>query len=336
MNGTTTQTRSKYPATPATDWSYVSGRISVLETLHLNRNFFEGLLKSRSLSEARSALAKTQYRQLFTSDESIRDYANALGTYSNTVIEGIIHDSPPHVIASFFDVNRRYIVFRTLFLRVSARGASTAELENTFDTLFESPHEAEALTAHTAMLRHREGPQTADAVAKSLFLDSAVCTLRLHLALSSPEKTVSNLLHTMAVLQTWTAVLRSRWNGTPAEVIERWFIVPSAYTRMIMDTALLAESNPADALAGKVSDAVLRTLRSAGGANLRQNVDAYTQEAVRNEILEYRGIPYGPEKVLVYLAGYTVEQENLRLALAAIVNGIDSKVALATLRREYA
>ncbi|MCE5249668.1 hypothetical protein LLG96_05555 [bacterium] len=336
MNEYMTQTGSSFRATPATDWSYVSGRISVLETALLNRNFFEGLLRSRSLSDVRSSLAKTQYRQLFTSDESIKDYASLLASYGKDLTDGIIHDSPPHVLVSFFDVLQRYIVFRTLFLRVSARGGSAAELESTFDTLTETHEEAEALALHKALLKSREAPQTTDAVGKSLFLDSAVCTLRLSLASQAPEQSISTLLGTMAVLQTWTAVLRSRWNGTPAEVIQKWFVVPDMYTAMIRDTALLSESNPAEALAGKVSDTVFRKLRAEGTEKLRQNIDACTQEVIRDEAIEYRGIPYGPEKVLVFLAAYAVEQENLRLALASLVNGIEPRAAMETLRREYA
>ncbi len=288
------------------------------------------------MSDARSALAKTQYRQLFTSDESLRVYARALDIYSEELKAGILQDAPPHVLVSFFDVKRRYTLFRTLFLRFNARGASVAELESVFDTLTENPAEAEALSAHRAQLKLREAPQHADSVARSLFLDSAACTLLLHLAGAATEPVVSSLLHTMAVLSTWAAVLRNCWNGTSAEVVQRWFIVPEMYAGMITASVHQAESNPVDAISGFVPDAVYQRLRSAGSENLRRDIDVYIGEAIRDDILMCRHIPYGPEKVLAYLVGYTVEQENLRLVLASVIEGIDSGVVAGRLRRDYA
>ena len=336
MNELATESTTSIRPSAPTGWCYISGRISVLETQFLNRSFFDGLLRSRSLSEARSALGKTQYRQLFTTDESLRDYAHALDIYGEELKADIMRDAPPHTLASFFEVKRRYTLFRTLFLRANARGAAAAELESTFDSLTENPSEAEALAVHKAQLKQREAPQHADAVARSLFLDSAACTLLLHLAEAAPELPVSTLLRAMAVLRTWTAVLRDCWNGTSAEVLQRWFIVPETYRGMIDACVLLAESNPADAISGFVPDTVCQRLKSAGSENLRRDIDMYVEEAIRDEVLMRRLVPYGPEKVLAYLVGYTVEQENLRLALASVVEGIDSGVVAGRLRRDYA
>lgn len=331
----TESTTGIQPSAP-TEWCYISGRVSVLETMFLNRSFFDGLLRSRSVSDARSALAKTQYRQLFTTDESLRVYARALDIYSEELKAGILQDAPPHVLVSFFDVKRRYTLFRTLFLRFTARGASAAELESTFDTLTENPAETETLSAHRAQLKQREAPQHADSVARSLFLDSAACTFLLHLAGAAPEPAVSSLLRTMAVLRTWAAVLRNCWNGTSAEVVQRWFIMPEMYAGMITAAVHQAESNPVDAISGFIPDAVYQRLRSAGSENLRRDIDVYIGEAIRDDILMCRHNPYGPEKVLAYLVGYTVEQENLRLALASVIEGIDSGVVAGRLRRDYA
>jgi len=81
---------------------------------------------------------------------------------------------------------------------------------------------------------------------------------------------------------------------------------------------------------------VYQRLRSAGSENLRRDIDVYIGEAIRDDILMCRHITYGPEKVLAYLVGYTVEQENLRLALASVIEGIDSGVVAGRLRRDYA
>lgn len=331
MNGTATATASANES-----WGYVSGRMSVLETQFLPRSFFEGMLRSRSLSDARSTLAKTTYRTVFAADEQVRGYHEALDSAAETLRKDILNVSPPHVLNSFFDVPRRYLVFRSLFLRAAARGASVSDLEAAVESLAANPSELSALESHIAALRSREAPQSADAVARSLYLDSAVCTLRLALAQSAPEEKVRRLLGDLAVLQGWSAVLRSRWNGTPAEVIRRWFMVPGAFGEMVRAASALAESNPVGGLSGHVSDTAFRALREAGADQIRRNVDAAAGEAVRGQVLDCRMVTYGPERVAAYFIAYMVEQENLRLALASVVNGMEPRIVMERLRKEYA
>jgi hypothetical protein len=336
MNGTATATQSPPAVTAYKEWGYVSGRLSVLETQLLPRSFFEGMIRSRNFSDARSALAKTTYRTVFVTDEQVRDYSEALDSAEKTLQKDILDVSPPHVLASFFEMPRRYLVFRSLFLRAAARGASVSDLEATFESLTADLSELAALESHIAAMRSREAPQSADAVARSLYLDSAVCALQLALADSAPEEKVRRLLHDIAVLKSWSAVLRSRWNGTPADVIRRWFMVKEAYGEMVRVTAALAESNPAGGLAGCLSDGALRVLRALEADTIRRNVDAAAGETIRDQALELRMVTYGPERVLAYFAAIAVEQENLRLVLSSIVNGVEPRIVLERLRREYA
>lgn len=336
MSEITFQSESAPGAADSGEWGYVSGRLSVLETMLLNRNFFEGMLKSRSLSDARSALAKTLYRAVFTTDEHVRDYYIVLENFSSFMLTDILKSSPAHMLKSFFEIPKRYLAFRNLFLRAAGRGASVSDIENTFDTLAVTAYERAALGEHIAMLRSREAPQSADSVSRSLYLDSAVCTLQLKLAESAPEEMVRRLLHDLAVLQCWSAVLRSRWNGTPAEVVRRWFVVPGEYAEVVRNAAALADTNPVGALAGKISESSLRVLREIGPEHIRRNVDSAAGDAVRDAVMEGRMITYGPERVLSYLVAFNVEQENLRLVLTSIVNGVEPRIVIERLRREYA
>lgn len=336
MSATINTTDSASGIAASSDWGYISGRVSVLETMLLNRTFFEGMLKNRSLSDARSSLTKTPYRVVFTTDEHVRDYYTALENFSDSLLNDILKSSPAHVMKAFFEAPKRYMAFRNLFLRASARGASASDMENTFDSLAESPFERAALDEHIALLRSRETPQSADSVSRSLFLDSAVCTLRLKLAEAAPEEKVRGLLLELAILQCWAAVLRSRWNGTSAETVRRWFIVPEKYIEMVRNAAVLADANPVAALGGRISDTALRVLHETGNEHIRRNVDAAVGETVRDRAMELRLVSYGPERVLSYLAAYNVEQENLRLTLSSIVNGVEPRIVIERLRREYA
>jgi len=323
-------------ATPSTAWSYVSGKVSVLETMLLGRSFFENLVKCKTLSDARSMMAKTPYRQYFSTDESILHYSSSLDTAFDEIMGAIYKDSPQHIMRTYFEASGKYIDFRKFFIRLCQRGASASELENAFDMLASEGGERVALAHHVALLKSREAPQNADPVARSLYLDSIVCTLKLQIASDTPEESVKTILRDMAVLECWTALLRSRWNGTSADIIQKWFIVPDAYVEFVKSTASLAESNPALALNNIVSGESIEGLRSAGLESLRQNIDALVREAVRNTVLAIRMAPFGPGKVLAFYVAMRIESENLRLALSSVVSGIESRIVVERFRREYA
>ncbi len=332
----TTAVPDSAQASQSEAWGYVCGRIAVLETQLLPRGFFEGMLKSRSVADARSALAKTAYRAVFTADDQVRNFSDVLDAWSDSVVNDLLAVSPPHMIVSFFEALRRYPVFRGLFVKAAGRGASPSDLETAFDAIAANPFERSVLENHCSMLRTKDSPQTADTVGRSLFLDSAVLTLRLAIAGSAPEEKVRGLLRDIAVLQCWSAVLRSRWNGTSADVIRKWFVLPDPYADMARNIAALADTNPVGGLSGFVSEGALRSLRETGNEQIRRNVDAAAGEAVRDQTLDLRSTVYGPERVLAFLVAYAVELENLRLALASSVHGIEPRIVLERLRREYA
>jgi hypothetical protein len=335
MTQTIDTTTGAPPATEREAWGYVSGRLSVLETYLLPRSFFEGILKSRSLPDARSMLAKTSYRAVFATDEQVRGYYETLDAASDDIRREIVEISPPHVMFSFHELPRRYLTFRGLFIRAASRGASPAELEGIFDMLAVGRSEYDALALHTAVLKDRESPQSAGAVARSLYLDSAFCTLRFELAESAPEESVRGFLRDIAVLGTWSAVMRSRWNGTSAETVLRWFMVPERFEGVVRASAMQAESNPAGGIMEFLSATAARAIREEGAERIRRNVDAAAGDAVREQALGCRMVTYGPERVLAFLAAFAVEQENLRLSLASVVSGVEPGIVAERLRREH-
>ena len=332
----TTNTEAGFVATTAEEWSFISGRIAVMETSLLNRGFFESLLKSKTLADVRSSLGKTQYRQFFTSDDSLRDYMGVLDRFHSEISADILKYTPPHVLNCIFDLPQRYQVFRNMFIKICQRNGSVGDLESVFDAFVTNGIESAAVAPYRAMLRGRETPQSADSVSRSLFLDSVACSVRIGLSEAAQELKVREPLTALAVLQAWTAILRSRWNGTSPELVMKWFILPGDYAEFVKDTAMLSLTNPVLPLSGRVSDKIQKKMKNIPLDSLRQNVDFAVNESVRDEIIEMRYIPYGPEKVVSYFLSLGVELDNMRLSLASVVNGIDSKIVIERLRKEYA
>ena len=317
-------------------WGYVSGRISVLETQLMNRAFFESLARSRTFGDAQSLLSKTPYRLYFTTNETVNDYSLTLDLAFQRMIDGILKDAPAHPMEFYFHASDRYVYFRNLYIRLSTRNVSAPELENTFEALAETADEQGAVSGHRQMVANREAPGQNNPVARSLFLDSVLTTLKLQLSSSIGEELIQRVFRDTTLLEGWTAMLRSRWNGTDPDVIQAWFIVPDEYKEFVRNTSLLALTNPVQALQGYVSDTALNALAGITVESLRQNLDNHVRDAVRENILACRMFPYGPEKLLSYYLALKIENENLRLALSSVVSGIESRIVMERFRREYA
>jgi hypothetical protein len=319
--------------TDATAWCYVSGRVNALEKSLLPRNFFTALLECGSAAEARAALGKTAYRTAFAGDEAVVEYAATIQAYGAAAREELFGQCPPHAIKRAWGLAGRYRAARVQFLRRAGEGAA-AELAEILETIADGARGRQALAAHRDLVAALG--KSGDGVATSLVLDSAACTVMLDIARSAPEAAVRGLLSDRAVLAAWSSVLRSRWNGTPAEVINRWFVFGGGPEGLVRDTAEAAEAEPAAALAGRVSRGVKERLEAAGREALRSDLDAAVSRAIREKVLVCRRPAFGPERLLAYLWALEVEERNLRIALAAVVENLDRGAAAAKLGGEYA
>ena len=336
MNGQVLQRESVPHATPSSAWGYVSGRVSVLETMLLSRDFFGDVFRCNTLTEARSLLAKTMYRQKFPTDDSVRNYARILEFAGEEVIFTLFHDSPQHIMEPYFVFPKRYASFRNLFLRASKREATISELENIMDSLIIFSEDESSLVIHRELLRSKDAPQHADTVAQSLFLDSIACSMKLTYASLIPERSIASLITTIALLDLWSCVVRSVWNGTSTDVVQHWFIVPDTYRELVKNSARLAESTPGDAAVGFIPEKIAQKLRGFGFENLRKNIDDAILDVMHDDILVWRYIPYGPERVVTFIFALHSEQENLKIALSSVVHGIDPDLVRQRLRRDYA
>lgn len=320
---------------PRRSWSYASGQVAALETRLLSRDFFEDLLSAQDASAARSALSRTDYRGAFLSDEAVTAYAESVTAFGEKLSSRILESCPPHIMSRFTELPKAYRLFRGSFLRMSSFGDKPEELIASFDFLVSNPGERKALSSHMALVWQRESPQSASQVAQSAFLDSCGATLMLTVASEAAESGVRTLLGDIAVLRTWSALLRSRWSGTEAEILAKWFILPAAYDGLAQKTAAAAGGDAVAAVAQFLSQDAAAALRAASPDRIREDVDAVAGEALRESVMAGRNVAFGPERVLAYLLALEVEQINLRIALASVISGIEAGRAKGRLRTEY-
>lgn len=324
----------KYRADP-TAWCFVSGKIAALESELLPRSFFEAVLKSTNASEARSALGKSMYRSLFPDDAAVSGSSAVIDARSAEIRAEIFKLCPPHPLENYFSLPARFRSFRTLFNRMAKQTNVHAD---DFDALFPvfavEAEFASAMLEHRQMLFRKSPPQTASPVERSLYLDSAACTLMSIVAACAPEPLARRYMADRAVLTAWSGIFRARWNGVPADMIRAWFVM--GQNQEFAASVLASENDPKAAISSRLSNEAASALESVDAARIKADIDSAASDALRDTVLTCRLTPFGAERALSYLVAIEAELINLELCLSSVANGIDRRITASRLRREYA
>lgn len=331
MTKTLTRKITKNPAA----WGFVSGKIAALESELLPRSFFEGILKSSFASEARTALGKSVYRTLFQDDKSLDASSTIIEAKAKEMRAELFKLCPPHPLENYFDLGARFRSFRTLFNRMCQQAnPQAADLDALFPVFAVEPAFAEALVEHRNMLWRKSPPQAATPMERSLYLDSAACSLMRVVADYAPETLVRQYMADRAVLTAWSSVFRARWNGVAADMIRNWFIYENSQD--LAASILAAENEPKAEITKRLSVRSSAVLEAMDLARIRSDIDSAASDILRETVLACRMVACGAERALSYLVAIEVELVNLELCLSTVANGIDRDVTASRLRREYA
>ncbi|MDR1612243.1 MAG: hypothetical protein LBT97_05595 [Planctomycetota bacterium] len=316
-------------------WTFVSGKVAALESGLQPRSFFDGILRTDNPDDLRSALGKSAYRSLFPDDKSLANVSSILDAKGKEIRAELFKLCPPHPLENYFGIGSRFRSFRTLFNRLSGRtGAPPGELEALFPVFAVDPGYADRMTGHRNLLERKQPPQQATPMERSLYLDSAACTLMRIVGESAPEPLVRRYMVDRAILAAWSGIFRDRWNGVAAEMIRAWFIFGRG-AEFAADM-LAMESDPKRAVGGLLSTRTAAALEGIDNQRIRADIDGAATDALRGTVLDCRRVPFGAERALSYLAAVEAELVNLELCLSAVVNNIDRAVTASRLRREYA
>lgn len=330
-----TKTLSRPIETRSTAWSFASGKVAALESELLPRPFFEAVLKSQTRSDARAALGKSVYRQLFPDDKSLDQESQILDAKAKEIRAEIFKLCPPHPLENFFGVASRFRTFRTLFNQMSKQSnPQAAELEALFPAFAVEPAFADGLLEHRNMLARKNAPQTATPMERSLYLDSAACTLMRVIADFVPEKLVRQYMIDRALLTAWSGIFRARWNGVAPEMIRNWFVYESGPD--LAAAVLALENDPKAEISKRLSVRSSAALDALDPARIKSDIDSAASDVLRDTVLACRMVQFGAERPMSYLVAIEVELVNLDLCLATVANGLDRDVTASRLRREYA
>lgn len=330
-----TKTLSYKISADPNDWSFISGKVAALESELLPRSFFEGILKCQSRADARSALGKSPYRVLFPDDKSLDASSAIIEAKGKEIKAEIFKLCPPHPLKNFFDIGDRFRTFRTLFNQAAKQNNPVvADLDALFPIFAVEPAFADDLAEHRSMLARKNPPQAATPMERSLYLDSAACSLMRIVADYVPEPLVRQFMRDRSLLAAWSGIFRTRWNGVQPDVIRSWFVYENSLD--LASSILALESDPKAEISRRLSVRSSAVLESADAARIKSDIDSVAMDVLRDTVLACRMTPIGAERALSYLVAVEVELINLELCLSTIANGINRDVTLSRLRREYA
>ncbi|MDR3210719.1 MAG: V-type ATPase subunit [Planctomycetota bacterium] len=316
-------------------WTFVSGKVATLESELLPRSFFSSVLAADDRAGARAALGKAVYRPFFPDDNSLSSASSILDARLKEVRAEIFRLSPPHLLENYFGIAERFRSFRTLFNRLSKQtNPSLGDLEELFPLFAGGAELADSLGEHRRMLGRKTSPQAVSPMERSLYLDSAACTLMLAVAKRMPERLARAYMSDRAILTAWGGILRVRHNGASEEMVRNWYVLGSGGE--FAQSVLAAENDPRSAVYRRLSTTTAAALERADAARLKADVDAVAVDSLHDIVLACRQVPFGAERALSYLVAIEVELVNLELSLGAVVNAIDRPTTILRLRREYA
>lgn len=330
-----TKTLSQKITRRPTAWSFVSGKIAALESELLPRAFFEAIIKSPTRSDARAALGKSPYRVLFPDDKSLDNISAILDQKARETRAEIFALCPPHPIENFFGIPTRFRTFRTLFNQASKQtNPQAADLDKLYPIFTVEEAYADGLREHRDMILRKNPPQAATPLERSLYLDSAACSLMRIVAGYVPEKLVKEYMMDKSLLTAWSGLFRQRWSGVAPEMIKSWFVYDNSLD--LASSVLAQEQEPKAEIGKRLTFRSSNVLDGIDLNRIKLDIDAVSDEVLRETVMQCRLVPFGAERVLSYLVANESEMVNLELALSCIANRIDRDVTISRLRRDYA
>ena len=325
---------SKITKRPAA-WSFVSGKIAALEAELLPRSFFDQLLKSPTRADARSALGKSPYRILFPDDKALDNSSAIIDAKAKEIRAEIFALSPPHPMENYFGIGNRFRTFRTLFNQFSRQAnPAVGDLDVLFTAFAVEPEFAAKLEEHRNLLSRKNTPQAAAPVERSLYLDSAACSLMKIVGEYAPEPLVRDYMFDRSLLTAWSGIFRSRWNGVPPDVIRTWYMYDNSND--LASSILASEHEPKAEISRRLSVRSAAALESIDMTRIKLDIDSAASDVLRDTVSACRMVSFGAERALSYLVAIEVELINIELCLSTIANCIDRDVTASRLRREYA
>lgn len=322
-------------------WCYVSGRVSVLETYLLNKEFFKRLLSCEGVEGLHPFIRESPVGEYFRTIEDLYDLERRLDEYYAARLMDIRESSPTSLLCDlvqtrydFFN-GKGYIKKKLLGIPYEPRPLGTLS-DDEWENLWEGERTSLPRIFQEAVLLVKEEIQRGmDAgVAIDSIFDNAYLRFLPEVARPLGRRLITDFIHEYQSVKGVEMVWRILLSGREPEPVLPLLLrgMSDRLSELIRSPLEEWPTILREILSPSVVERIFQGSPQEGIKRYVRMTDDY----LLNRIKDARYTPFGPERVFGYLIGLEREVMNLRLTVGGKMNRIHPVLVEERLRETYA
>lgn len=334
-----------------TEWCYISGKVCVLESFLLKRDFFEGLISLEKQEEVFLSISDSPLKDYFIHIERLYEFERIIEErYLSGVVE-IQKSSPDTLLSDIFLIKYDFINLKN-YLKELLAGITreTPAFINIKDSEWERLWKGlitELDPVYEDAVRTIK-ENLADLTARSqdvqlmlpfiidLVLDNAYLNYLSSMITKLDVPLITDYFKDYFIIKRTEIILRAITNKCDMERILHLFL---ADTSMQGDFFHKLAKSPhegwQDALREVFPAALVEEIFTDPPKDLFTRFERATDNYLLRKLYPARYVFSGPERVFGYLCGFNTETYNLRLALGGRLNRVNKELLQERLREPY-
>ncbi len=321
-----------------TDWCYLSGVVAVKETNLLGKEFFEDLLGAADVSHLRDIFGKTLYAQYLGTSPTRARYLESLDRLFEEESNYLRRISPEPLPFLWHEFHSRFRRVRSAlsmrrnpdeekaFLREAMKDLSGFLLAE--DVLPE-------LAIHFEKLEDTGLFEIPRSDGISNLLDSFALALLGRWRAGLLSLPIQRFLENFINIRTGEVIYRSLSRKVSPQNIERFFLIGKVSNDEVSLWLRGGAEEPRQVFAFYLPYDLWKALEELPKDEFEERLEVEADNVLMDILSEARRTPFGPEKVFGYLRALEIQNLNTRVALAAVIDGVEKEVVRRRLREVY-
>lgn len=326
------------------DWHYVSGRVSVLESSLLGDDFFRRIITCEPLEEVHRIISDSPAKAYFIQSNNLYETESLLNRYYLDRLEDISNSSPDPAVCDIFRLRydflnlKNYIKEKILFISYERH-----PLGRITDDLWRGLWEGEEVSlpeifkSSIALLKKNIGEVVSAGVVIDSIIDNAYLCHLLQRAEEIGSPIIENFIQRYQFVKGTEVIWRALLSSSEAGLIPEFLFMTSGLreedlffklTHLQMDEWRLIFS---EFFPKELCERIFLGSPSERLKKFIKEMDDYLLQ----ETLPTSYIPFGPERVFIYLIGFSREIFNLGLAIRGRLNRIPPPLIEERFRKIY-
>jgi vacuolar-type H+-ATPase subunit C/Vma6 len=334
------------------EWSYISGKVSVLEDFLLKRDFFERLLSLEKHEEVFLSLSDSPLKDHFVHIERLYEFESILEErYLNEILE-IRKSSPDPVLCNIFLIKYDFLNLKNYLKELLAgipreapyplpplplEGGGIGWGDSEWECLWKDQrteldpiYEDATQTIKENLSEKNQIPLIID-----LALDNAYLRYLTHMTSKLDVPLINDYFNNYFIIKGTEVILRAITNKCDMEQISGLFLKGLMRRDFFLSLVKCPYEGWRVALLEVFPSQLVGEIFTGPHKNLFTRFERLTDNYLLGKLYPAKFVPFGPERVFGYLCGLAAETYNLRLAIGGKVNRVNIGLIEERLRAPY-